>query len=195
MRASRALKVALFSGAAVTVTAGIVLLASSVATGSDQLLQQGETNQIVVQPGDTLWSITGGNPAEINEIVSMNDIADPNFIYVGQVLQLPGGEPTVQVSQVSDPGPAPAAPVTSSSPVVPQSAFEACVIQNESGGNPTAVNPVSGAAGLYQFLPSTWADYDGYSSAADAPPAVQQQYFEQVYAEDGTAPWAPYDGC
>jgi muramidase (phage lysozyme) len=79
--------------------------------------------------------------------------------------------------------------------VAAQSSFEACVIARESGGNPTAVNPVSGAAGLYQFLPSTWADYDGYPSAADAPASVQQQYFDLIYAAEGTAPWAPFDGC
>jgi LysM repeat protein len=195
VRASRALKFVLFSGVAAAMTAGVVVLVGSVATGSDQLLQSAESNQIVVQPGDTLWSITGGNPTEINAIVSANNLADPNLIYVGEVLQLPGGTPTVQGSEVSDPAPAPISLVATSSPVVPQSAFEACVIENESGGNPTAVNPISGAAGLYQFLPSTWAGYDGYPSAADAPPAVQQQYFDQVYAEDGTAPWAPYDGC
>lgn len=31
------------------------------------------------------------------------------------------------------------------------------VMQNESGGDPNAVNPASGASGLYQFLPSTAA--------------------------------------
>ena len=78
---------------------------------------------------------------------------------------------------------------------MPQSAFEACVIQVESGGNPTAVNPVTGAGGLYQFLPSTWADFDGYPTAEDAPASVQQQYFDIIYAAEGTAPWSPYDGC
>lgn len=78
---------------------------------------------------------------------------------------------------------------------MPQSSFEACVISVESGGNPTAVNPVTGAAGLYQFLPSTWADFDGYATASEAPPSVQQQYFDIIYAAEGTAPWSPYDGC
>ena len=31
------------------------------------------------------------------------------------------------------------------------------IIQCESGGDPNALNPYSGAAGLFQFLPSTWA--------------------------------------
>ena len=79
------------------------------------------------------------------------------------------------------------------------SAFEACVISRESGGNPRAVNPSSGAGGLFQFLPSTWAGL-GYASAypggaQTAPVSVQEAAFAKLYAEAGTSPWAPYDGC
>jgi hypothetical protein len=78
-------------------------------------------------------------------------------------------------------------------------AFEACVISRESGGNPRAVNPYSGAGGLFQFLPSTWAGL-GYASAypggaQTAPVSVQEAAFAKLYAEAGTSPWAPYDGC
>jgi LysM repeat protein len=78
-------------------------------------------------------------------------------------------------------------------------AFEACVISRESGGNPRAVNPYSGAGGLFQFLPSTWASL-GYAGAypggaQTAPVSVQEQAFAKLYAEAGTSPWAPYDGC
>jgi resuscitation-promoting factor RpfC len=72
------------------------------------------------------------------------------------------------------------------------------VINAESGGNPAAVNPSSGAGGLYQFLPSTWASL-GYASAypggaQTAPASVQQQAFDKLYAESGSAPWSS-DGC
>lgn len=78
-------------------------------------------------------------------------------------------------------------------------AFEACVISRESGGNPRAVNPSSGAGGLFQFLPSTWAAL-GYAAAypggaQTAPVSVQEAAFAKLYAEAGTSPWAPYDGC
>jgi hypothetical protein len=78
-------------------------------------------------------------------------------------------------------------------------AFEACVISRESGGNPRAVNPSSGAGGLFQFLPSTWAGL-GYAraypgGAQTAPVSVQEAAFAKLYAEAGTSPWAPYDGC
>ena len=79
------------------------------------------------------------------------------------------------------------------------SAFESCVISRESGGNPRAVNPSSGAGGLFQFLPSTWAGL-GYAAAypggaQTAPVSVQEAAFAKLFAEAGTSPWAPYDGC
>jgi hypothetical protein len=69
---------------------------------------------------------------------------------------------------------------------------EASIIQRESKGDPNAVNPRTGAAGTYQFMPSTWGGYGGYASAADAPPDVQKQKFDQVYAGGaGASHW----GC
>ena len=60
----------------------------------------------------------------------------------------------------------------------------------ESGNNPTA-----SSSGLYGILPSTWASL-GYSGTAGAASVAQQnQAFQQLYAQDGTSPWAAYDGC
>jgi soluble lytic murein transglycosylase-like protein len=75
------------------------------------------------------------------------------------------------------------------------SAFQACVIQRESGGNPAAVNPSSGAGGLYQFLPSTWAALGHSGLPQNASVAEQNQAFQQEYAQSGGAAWSPYDGC
>ena len=73
--------------------------------------------------------------------------------------------------------------------------FQACVIARESGGNARAVNPASGAGGLYQFLPGTWQSL-GYSGLPqDAPVSVQNAAFQQEYAQSGTSPWALSDGC
>jgi hypothetical protein len=93
--------------------------------------------------------------------------------------------------------PAAPAPVASAGTVGTggMSAFQACVIQRESGGNPSAVNPSSGAGGLYQFLPSTWAALGHSGLPENASVAEQNQAFQQEYAQSGTAAWAPYDGC
>jgi hypothetical protein len=66
------------------------------------------------------------------------------------------------------------------------------IVQRESKGDPNAVNPSSGAAGQYQFLPSTWSGYGGYSRAEDAPESVQDERFDEVWAGGaGSSHW----GC
>lgn len=71
----------------------------------------------------------------------------------------------------------------------------ACIIQHESGGNPTVYNHSgSGASGLYQFMPGTWGGYDGYANAADAPASVQTQYAYAYEAKNGWSAWRG-DGC
>jgi len=58
----------------------------------------------VVQPGDTLWRISRQFGTSVDAIVQANRIPNPNLIYVGQVLEIPGapGQPTVV-----PPGPTP----------------------------------------------------------------------------------------
>jgi len=66
-----------------------------------------------------------------------------------------------------------------------------CVLRRESNGVPTARNP-SGAGGLWQFMPSTWNGFGGYSNAADAPPSVQNEKARQVWAGGaGGSNWYP----
>lgn len=71
-----------------------------------------------------------------------------------------------------------------------------------SGGDYTAVNPKSGASGAYQFVGSTWraqakaagVDTSQYPTAADAPPAVQDQVFQQMVSTNGLRDYT-CDGC
>ena len=78
--------------------------------------------------------------------------------------------------------------------VTPGGSIEQCIISRESGGNPRAVNPASGAGGIYQFLPSTWASL-GYSGLPENAPAWEQkQAFDKLYAQAGAGPWSS-DGC
>jgi LysM repeat protein len=108
----------------------------------------------------------------------------------------PASAPTAAVAAATGPAPAAAARTSpaGTSSAAPGS-FQACVITRESGGNARAVNPASGAGGLYQFLPSTWQAL-GYSGLPqDAPVSVQNAAFQQAYAQSGTGPWAPSDGC
>jgi hypothetical protein len=54
----------------------------------------------------------------------------------------------------------------------------------------------SGHYGLYQFDASTWAAAGGNpASFGHASVGEQNQVFQNAYAQFGTSPWAPYDGC
>lgn len=157
-----------------------------------------------VQPGDTLSAIAGNYGTSWQQLWQANSgtVADPNLISVGQVLSIPGSG----ASQASDQAPDPSTSDTSTAPsdqttAAPSSAssaapgsFQSCVLSHESGGNYSAVNPSSGAGGAYQFLPSTWASLGMPGSPQDASPAQQDQAFQELYAQQGSAPWAS-DGC
>jgi hypothetical protein len=49
--------------------------------------------------------------------------------------------------------------------------------------------------GLYGILPSTWASLGYSGTAGQASVAVQNQAFQQLYAQQGAQPWSAYDGC
>ena len=87
---------------------------------------------------------------------------------------------------VAAPAPAPS-PVSLTSGM---SAFEQCVAWRESGDNPAA-----SSAGLFGILPSTWASLGFPGTAGTSSVAMQKAAFDKLYAQDGTSPWAPYDGC
>ena len=105
-----------------------------------------------------------------------------------------GGVPPLPQGAVPMPALAPVTAVNAASIGAPGS-FQACVISRESGGNPQAVNPASGAGGLYQFLPSTWASLGLPGLPENASVAVQNAAFQKEFALAGTQPWAPSDGC
>ncbi len=109
--------------------------------------------------------------------------------------------PAAQSAPVQHPAPAPSSgfrAVTVSSGRVSTaglSAYQACVITRESGGNPNIWN-ASGHWGLYQFSESTWIAAGGSAASfGHASVAEQNQMFASAYAQWGTQPWSPSDGC
>jgi peptidoglycan hydrolase-like protein with peptidoglycan-binding domain len=79
---------------------------------------------------------------------------------------------------------APSSAATSTGYTVPSG-----IVQCESGGNYSAVNPSSGAGGAYQILPSTWAAYGGQGLPQDASPAEQGRIASEIYAHQGPSAW------
>ena len=63
------------------------------------------------------------------------------------------------------------------------------IVQCESGGNYSAVNPQTGAGGAYQILPSTWQAYGGQGLPQDASPTEQDRIASEIYAQQGASAW------
>jgi LysM repeat protein len=159
--------------------------------------------RVTVKPGDTLSAIGARTSRTWEQLASYNHIPNPNLIYVDQVFTIPprGYVPTSPVVlPVAQVRPTPvvthySAPVVHSTPVhysapAPSysSGFQACVAWRESGNG-------SGSSNIYGILNSTWASLGRSGSAYTASRAEQDAAFAQLYAEDGSRPWAPYDGC
>jgi len=167
---------------------------------------------VTVTGGDTLTRLAVtwcGTPSDWPGLFVKNQGtigSDPDSLKIGQSLTI-SCDPSI-APPAPAPKPRPKPQVTTVAAVKPThhsagtthvstggSGFEACVIRRESGGNPRAVNPSSGAGGLYQFLPSTWHSL-GYSGLPeDAPVSEQQAAFAKEYAKSGSSAWGPYDGC
>jgi hypothetical protein len=177
------------------------------------------SRSVTVQPGNTLSSISQrvyGSAADWPALwwINRHSVPDPARIAVGQRLRLSGWHPVkpwlTRAALTATPAspvaaqPAGSTTVTSAVPAPAQpsgtysaasGSFQSCVIAAESGGNAGAVNPYSGAGGLYGFLPSTWQAL-GYSGLPqNAPVSVQNAAFAKQYALSGASAWAAYDGC
>lgn len=53
---------------------------------------KGAATSYVIQPGDTMWRISGtllGDPRSFRSLAEANDIEDPDRIYPGQRLRIP----------------------------------------------------------------------------------------------------------
>jgi len=163
---------------------------------------------IVVRPGDSLSGIAARYHIEWPGLYEANRAViggNPNLLVPGERLRIPSAAaaarlaasyhpPTATVTLV--PSPAPVAEEDASlESAEPAGSFQQCVISRESGGDAQVMNG-SGHYGLYQFSYSAWVAAGGNpADFGDASVAEQNQVFATAYAEDGTSPWAPYDGC
>lgn len=70
----------------------------------------------VIQPGDTLSSISRRFGVSVPAIAAANNIVNPNLIYAGQTLVIPGAEPADGIGGPPPSPPSPAPPPSSSPP-------------------------------------------------------------------------------
>lgn len=144
---------------------------------------------MTVQPGETLSGIAAQEGTSLNSLEAANpQFSDPNVIYVGQNVNLPGVSTPATVT-VKTPAPQQSTPQQStgggidSIPGVPSS-FVACVAYREStNGTNAAYN-----GGVYGIITASGYNVNGQSLAA------QKAAFQKIYATTGPSAWAA-DGC
>ena len=130
---------------------------------------------IIVQPGQTLSGIAANHGAGLAAVERSNpQIENPDMIYVGEKVYVPGGSYSSwspSQSHHSQPAQSSASSSVASPSSVPTgtSGYQSCVIQHESSGNSQVMNG-SGHYGLYQFDYSTWVA--GGGSGSDVAPAA-----------------------
>jgi murein DD-endopeptidase MepM/ murein hydrolase activator NlpD len=150
---------------------------------------------VVVQAGDTLSGIAAQYGTSYQAIAAATPgLTNPNLIFAGQTVDVPTGgvsapAPTYNTSPSSTsytpstPTPAPASTSDGqfSVPGMPQSLAN-CIAFRESTDGQLSSN-------IFGIIPAS-----GYSVSGDSV-AQQEQVAGQLYAADGTQPWAPSDGC
>lgn len=157
-------------------------------------------------------------PLTLATLVSANpQLHNPNLIFPGQVLTIPGSEPYVVKSgdtlskisvlpptgvaipplppetpaDIAAPTPAESSGVTPAPIAVHQGLNWAAVAKCESGGNPS-INTGNGFSGLYQFAPGTWSAHKlpgDPAMAWQASADTQTAVAERVLASQGPNAW------
>lgn len=153
-----------------------------------------------VQAGDTLSGIAAQAGLSVGQVQAANpQIGNPDVITVGELVNVPDGATgttspapatgtSTGASTSTDRGTSTGAS-TSTSTGSTSSSYQKCVAWRESSNNPSSPD------GLYGILPSTWASLGYSGTAGQASVAQQDAAFQRLYAQYGTQPWSPYDGC
>nr|BBH93446.1 hypothetical protein KTA_16450 [Thermogemmatispora argillosa] len=190
----------LFTKFAASLMLALALAGALLTLSSQGAHAQAARGCYTVVSGDTLSGIAVRYGTSWQTLASYNHIPNPNLIFPGQQVCIPGqgsnSATSVSVQSQSQTTQSSAVSTTSSQSVsgsIPQMIYQVfgsygaqalSVAQCESGLNPYATNSSSGAAGLFQFLPSTWATtsqaaYSPYNAAAN----IRAAY--EVFARDG----------
>ena len=172
--------------------------------GQQQLFAAFALVAYLVQSGDTLSGIAASHGVSLTAVEAANpQLSDPNVIYVGQRIEIPGGSSAAggahalhmyaaqdrddRASAVIQPSSVWSSGFSSRSlsdiPGVPRS-FAACVALRES----TDLENPAADGNAYGIMPASGYDVHGASLTH------QKHVFLQLYRQYGGTPWAA-DGC
>ena len=68
----------------------LIYVGQVIQINTGEQIQSGDTNHTfyIVQPGDCLWSIAQEFGTTVNNLVELNNISNPDLIYVGEDLRI-----------------------------------------------------------------------------------------------------------
>jgi LysM repeat protein len=170
------------------------------------------SSEYTVKSGDTLYGIAGkryGNGADWPTVYDANkqEIADPNLIFPGEKLTIPGHAGAVSIvsapympkhSATTGPIPVPANGSVESVLEAVASSYGWTGVQwlalwrvenREAGFDLTATNPDSGAYGIAQFIngASEYFTYGGNPDTAEGQAVAMCNYIKQTYVTPAAA--------
>ena len=196
----RYIKGSLVGKFSIGVVLGLLLLIATFVVnvpGASAHANYGCSNAYTVVGGDTLSRIGYRYGTGWSVLASYNNIANPNLIYVGQTICIPSsgasgyapaqGQVSQSVTPYVAPQPAPASNGSVASMIsqvfCPSCSAAINVASCESGLNPGAYNS-SGASGVFQIMPGTWA---GTSEAGASPFNAYANIVaaHQIFVRDG----------
>ncbi len=124
---------------------------------------------------------------------SNTQISNPDLIYVGQEITIPGGDTTPRPLPEATSLPKPKVQTNGSVQhkavyTAPSGDIFGRIRQRESGGN-YATNTGNGYYGAYQFSLGTWRSVGGSGLPSDASPAEQDARAAMLYSSRGCNPW------
>jgi len=144
-----------------------------------------------VKPGDTLSRLA---PNNWREVAAGNHIANPDLIYVGQVIDLgataPAAAPAPRAAARPSSSHSSAAPARSSSHATSSAGGSVWdrIAQCESGGN-WSISTGNGYYGGLQFSQSSWNAAGGSGNPANASREEQIRVAENLRARQGWGAW------
>lgn len=138
-----------------------------------------------LDPGRNIvkYGLANGKPASDAQVVASTHVMERELYPPKPVVYHDATPVAAPVASAPTP-PATATVASGGGYTIPSS-----IVQCESGGNYSAVNPSSGAGGAYQILPSTWQAYGGQGLPQNASPAEQGHIAAEIMAKQGPSAW------
>ncbi len=169
---------------ALALALAVLMTTAVVGMMTGQAHAQAMNQNYTIVSGDTLSGIASKFGVSMDSLVAANGIANPNLIYAGQTIVIPGGGSSNTTSSGSS-GQLSGSYQNMIYQVFGQYGSQAVrVAMCESSMNPNAYNGILGAAGLFQIIPGTFAS-TSYAGQSVYNPATNIRAAHEIFARDG----------